>query len=323
MRIVFLLLLFSFSIKAQKKANFKSAEKFSQKNLSKMLKSTSVSPKWFKESDKFWYSYTTTSGKNFYIVDPTKRSKSKLFDNLEFAAKLSDLTRKPINHNDLELEEVELDKDNRTLRFHIDSIGYKYDIYDKSIVIGDTISEEEEEDWATYAPDSSYIVFAKDHNLFLMEVGDKDSVEIQLSKDGERWFSYQRKHGDTTSEKRMKARAAWFKDSKKLYSNRSDSRKVDELFVINTLNKPRPELEVYKYAMPGEMNVPQEYLEIFNISDKSKIDVEVKKYIDQTISLHLTQKNSDRLYMTRLNRTSDTLDVSYVNTSDGSINFLF
>ena len=61
----------------------------------------------------------------------------------------------------------------------------------------------------------------------------------------------------------------------------------------NTLNKPRPELEVYKYAKPGEMNVPQEYLEIFNISDKSKIDVEVKKYIDQTISLHLTQKNSD------------------------------
>ena len=52
----------------------------------------------------------------------------------------------------------------------------------------------EEEDWATYAPDSSYIVFAKDHNLFLMEVGDKDSIEIQLSKDGERWFSYQRKH---------------------------------------------------------------------------------------------------------------------------------
>ena len=49
----------------------------------------------------------------------------------------------------------------------------------------------------------------------------------------------------------------------------------------------------------------------------------VKKYIDQTISLHLTQKNSDRLYMIRLNRTSDTLDVSYVNTSDGSINFLF
>ena len=59
----------------------------------------------------------------------------------------------------------------------------------------------------------------------------------------------------------MRARATWFKDSKKIYSNRSDARKVDELFVINTLKDPRPELEVYKYAMPGEMNVPQEVLE--------------------------------------------------------------
>ena len=88
MRIILFLILVSYSSNAQKRANFKAAEKFSQKNLSKMLKSTSVSPEWFKESDKFWYSYTTTSGKNFYLVDPTKRSKSKLFDNLEFASKL-------------------------------------------------------------------------------------------------------------------------------------------------------------------------------------------------------------------------------------------
>ncbi len=60
MRIILLLLFVAFSLNAQKKANFKAAEKFSQDNLSKMLKSTSVSPKWFEESDKFCYSYTTT-----------------------------------------------------------------------------------------------------------------------------------------------------------------------------------------------------------------------------------------------------------------------
>ena len=47
-----------------------------------------------------------------------------------------------------------------------------------------------------------------------MEVGDEDSVEIQLTEDGERWFSYQWSQGDTTSDKRMRARATWFKDSK-------------------------------------------------------------------------------------------------------------
>jgi len=320
---ILILLFTAFISNAQHKANFKAAEKFSQANLSKMLKSTSVSPKWFEESDKFWYSYTTTSGKNFYVVDPTKRTRTKLFDNLEFSAKLSELTRRPVNHNDLDLDELELDEDNRTLTFQIDSIQYRYDIYNKSLVRGDTIAEEEKNDWATYAPDSSYMVFAKNHNLFLMEVGDEDSVEIQLTEDGEKWFSYQWRHGDTTSDKRMRARATWFKDSQKLYSNRSDARKVDELFVINTLKDPRPELEVYKYAMPGEVNVPQEVLEIFDIETKSRITIDEDKYVDQTISLHLTKEKSERLYMVRLNRTSDTLDVSYINTSDGSIKFLF
>ena len=274
---IFTFLLISFVSNAQQKANFKAAEKFSQANLSKMLKTTSVSPQWFEDSDKFWYSYTTTSGKIFYLVDPAKRTKSKLFDNLEFSAKLSDLTRRPVNHNNLKLEELDLEDDDRTLTFQIDSIEYEYDIYNKSLKRGDTIPEEEDNDWASYAPDSSYVVFSKEHNLFLMEVGDEDSVEIQLTEDGERWFSYQWSQGDTTSDKRMRARATWFKDSKKLYSNRSDSREVDELFVINTLKDPRPELEVYKYAMPGEVNVPQEVLEIFDVESKSRITVDADK----------------------------------------------
>ena len=157
---LFILICVTFISNAQQKANFKAAEKFSQENLSKMLKSTSVSPKWFKDSDRFWYSYTTTSGKNFYMVDPAKRSKSKLFDNLEFSAKLSELTRRPVNHNNLELDELELGDDNRTLTFQIDSIEYKYDIYNKLLKIGDTIPDEEKNDWASYAPDSSYVIFA-------------------------------------------------------------------------------------------------------------------------------------------------------------------
>ena len=62
--------------------------------------------------------------------------------------------------------------------------------------------------------------------------------------------------------------------------------------------------------MPGEVNVPQEVLEIFDVESKSRITVDADKYVDQTMSLHLTKENSERLYMVRLNRTSDTLDVS-------------
>jgi len=49
------------------------------------------------------------------------------------------------------------------------------------------------------------------------------------------------------------ARASpWSKDSRYFHGFRQDSRGVKELFVINSLATPRPELEKYKYSMPGE-----------------------------------------------------------------------
>ena len=62
------------------------------------------------------------------------------------------------------MDELELDDENRTLTFQIDSIQYEYDIYRKTLRRGDTIPEEEKNNWASYAPDSSYMVFAKNHN---------------------------------------------------------------------------------------------------------------------------------------------------------------
>ena len=87
---------------------------------------------------------------------------------------------------------MELEEDNKTLTFSVDSIEYKYNILSKNLIKGDSVNEEEDNEWARYSPDSTYMVFAKNHNLFLMEVGDEDSVEIQLTIDGERWFSYQK-----------------------------------------------------------------------------------------------------------------------------------
>jgi len=322
--IIATLLCLTLPIVAQDKADFKAAEKYSSRNLSKMLKSTRISPQWFKDSDKFWYTYTTTSGKNFYMVDPAKKTKTPLFNNKDFAAQLSELTSKPWNHNELNLKGLKLEDDNKTMTFIIDSVDYHFDINSKFITKGDSTEKAEKRlRWASYAPDSSYIAFAKNHNLYLMEVGDADSTEIQLTTEGVRYFSYQGDQGDTTSDKRLRARVGWFKDSKKFYVTRSDSRKVKDLFVINELKNPRPELEVYKYAMPGDQEVPQAKLEIFDVASRAELIIDIDKYTDQTIRPYLPGKESDKLFMTRLNRTNDTLDVVVINTTTGELKELF
>lgn len=308
---------------AQHKANFKAAEKFKSTNIRKMLKSTRVNPRWFKDSDKFWYTYTTTQGKNFYVVDPAKKSKTAMFDNKDFAAQLSELTRKPWNHRDLDLKALKLEDDNRMLTFMVDSIDYHFDLNTRRITKGDSTEKaDKRNNWATYSPDSTYITFARNHDLYMMKADDPDSTEILLADDGERWFSYAFSQGDTT-DKRLRARARWFKDESKVYVNRSDQRKVKEFFVIDDLKNPRPEVEIYKYAMPGEQDVPQEHLSIFEIESKNRIDVDIDKFIDQTISAYLPGETSDKMFATRMNRTSDTLDVVSINTTTGEVTELF
>ena len=312
------------AISQQYKANFKAAEKFKSTNIRKMLKSTRVNPQWFKDSDKFWYTYTTTEGKKFYVVDPAKRSKEEMFDPKDFAAQMSELTSKPWNHRDLNLRGVKLEDDNKTVKFMVDSIDYHFDVMTKRITKGDSTEKAKKRtSWATYSPDSTYITFSKNYDLYMMMADDPDSTEILLADDGKRWFSYGFDRGDTTKDKRFRASTRWFKDESKFYVTRSDSRKVKELFVIDDLSNPRPEVEIYKYAMPGDQDVPQAHLSIFESESRNRIDVDIEKYIDQTVSTYLPGKTSDRLFMTRMNRTSDSLDVVSVNTNTGEVKELF
>ncbi|MBR4788631.1 MAG: S9 family peptidase, partial [Bacteroidales bacterium] len=58
------------------RANYSQAERFSQKNVNQMVFSTSVRPGWFKDSDRFWYSYKTSEGTKYWLVDPAKGSKT-------------------------------------------------------------------------------------------------------------------------------------------------------------------------------------------------------------------------------------------------------
>ena len=96
-----------------------------------------------------------------------------------------------------------------------------------------------------------------------MKANDKDSTEIQLTTDGECYHSYARTTEDTAKNKKIKSNVVWFRDSKKLYIERTDERKVKDLYVIDVLHRPRPKLETYKYSMPGDQYVPQSELDNF------------------------------------------------------------
>lgn len=306
-----------------RQANFDAAERYTVERLDRMIGTLDVRPRWLEDEPRFWYEYEDTSGKNWIMVDAAKRQKSDLFDRDALAAQLTEHFRKPFNARNLDLRQFEYDKDKKVFTFHVDSIRFTYRFEGRQLVVGDSVHKEKPMAWATYSPDSTWIAFARKHDLYLMKKGDPDSTEIRLTTDGERWFSYQADGGDTTTTKRLRSIARWFEDETRLYTQRDDERKVKELWVINSL-KTRPELETYKYAMPGEDEVGVPELRVFTVADSSNVLIPVEKWEDQNIErVYTDEKTSDWLWFIRSDRTRAKVDVVKANTATGETTVLW
>ena len=322
----FLLFIFFFCtlfLTAQK-ADFKAAEKFRADNLTPKYGDLSVNANWIEESDIFWYSFKTSAGKNYFYVNAGLRTKQPMFDSKYMAAELRKLTHHPYNELDLPIKDIKFEKKSTTkFTFMVDSIKFIFDMTDQKLIMKDTIKDKKEPTWPVYSPDSTWIAYAKNHNLFLMKAKDKDSIEIQLTTDGERYYSYARNSEDTTKNKKTRADIEWFKNSKKLFIERKDERKVKDLFVIDVLAQPRPKLETYRYSMPGEEFVPQTELIVFDVATKAHVNVDMKKWKDQIINVFWTsQKAAEKLIVMRKDRPLKNVDICLVNAETGTVSVL-
>ena len=72
------------------KANYELAQHWTSNKVGKLVFDTSVTPHWL-AGDRFWYSYETSHGRRFYLVDPAKKSKAPVFDNAKMAAMLTEI----------------------------------------------------------------------------------------------------------------------------------------------------------------------------------------------------------------------------------------
>jgi len=209
--------------------------------------------------------------------------------------------------------------------------------------------------WASISPDSNTIVFGKHYNLFWMDKAnyqkalkneeDSTIVEHALTTDGVEYFSYhgegQQGEGVTNvskeknKDKRKGSQIFWSPDSKHFIMVRTDSRKVKDLWVINSIAEPRPTLETYKYQMPGEKESPLEKLLLFDMGDKSHKEVSANLFKDQNLSLwakptavnarddeyrvNLWLGTDTKFYFTRTSRDLKRIDVCAADVGDGSV----
>jgi dipeptidyl-peptidase-4 len=219
--------------------------------------------------------------------------------------------------------------------------------------------------WASVSPDGQTVVFMRDFNLYMMtgesyqEILDArrgksgaeaDSAdmkveveEIQLTEDGEEFYSYGYEgRGETDNEReknahnRMRAGINWSHDSRRFALVRQDQREVGDLWVIHSTGNKRPELETYKYDMPGEENVTQNEIWIYDLESRSKVKVQDDPWKDESMSIPSARQfyypdsdeprrslwlspSSDELHFIRASRDLHRIDVMVADAATGEV----
>jgi dipeptidyl aminopeptidase/acylaminoacyl peptidase len=306
------------------KANYELASRFSQKRVGQLVYSTRITPNWFANSDRFWYSWKTSQGTKYYLVDPATGKKSEIFDMDKLAMQITEITRDPYDAQHLPLQ-LQL-KDDKYFQFDITSktekkdtsakkkgrteyVKYRfyYDIATKKLTWDTDEHTRKYPAWANVSPDGTKGVYVKNYNLYLMDStslrkaakDEKDStiVEKRLTTDGTAEFSWNANSysGDsqTDTTRRSPASISWSPDGKHFAIVRWDMSKIKPLWVINSVTEPRPTLETYKYQMPGEPG-PTPYLYVMD-TEGNKQAVRIIAFKDQDfdiLSAPRTQKDS-------------------------------
>lgn len=187
------------------KANYKLAERFSPEKLKKMVFSTRVTPNWLMKGDRFWYSYKTSEGTNYYLVDLDKKSKELLFDNHKMARMLTLITKDPYDWQHLPIIKPKFKKGDTVFQFDVKSsqdeekkaedkeenkdkkksdkakkskskkVKKKVFHFEYNLTTGilseikDWKEEKKDPKWASISPSGEYVVFSRNYNFYWMD----------------------------------------------------------------------------------------------------------------------------------------------------------
>jgi len=221
--ILLIIVFLPFLAMSQQKANYFLAARFAPKKLDKMIFSLSIDPHWLKLSNKFWYTYETSEGKQWNIVDPVKGEKKAMFNRDKIAAELTKIIKDPFDGQHLPIDSLKFIKDENWIQFEVKSTieinkdavvkkdakpeKIKKTFYFEYNLVTEQLNElvgfkkpKRKPSWANISPDEKIVVFGRNYNLFYMDkenfnkaiLNDEDStiIEHAITKDGIQNYSW-------------------------------------------------------------------------------------------------------------------------------------
>lgn len=242
-----------------------------------------IRPAWVGKSNLLIYEDRSTSGKDFILADPAKKTKKKAFDAVRLAQALGKVTGETIKADDLPVRSITMADDLKTMTFEYSGSVYNCDLKKY------TVTKEREArrpfawggdgnrwPWGfrneligrpDTSPDKKMTAFIRDYNLWIRNLEEKK--EYQLSYDGGIGKYYS-------------ASVEWSPDSKKIMAYLLIPAEKHMITYVESSpeGQVQPKTYTYEYPKPGDA-VPQYFPQIFDVAGKKHIVVDETMILNQ------------------------------------------
>ena len=247
----------------------------------KRMRNVSPDPVWLEGEDKFTYCRQLAGEeKEYLLVDAAANTVAPAFDHARLAASLSAATKKTYEARKLPFNRVALVRGGA--EFAADGKEWRCSLANYACSIVAAKDPEE-----LVSPDGRWVAFTRANNLWLRSVADRR--EFALTEDGIADYAYAayaegiNSVTDRRSGRKLPPLAQWSPDSKRLLTVRTDERKVGSMYLVQAVpdqlwsdgGPRRPLLHSYKYALPGDENVPRLELMVFEVATRRRTNLRI------------------------------------------------
>ncbi len=280
-----------------------------------------ISPTWIEETHSFWYRVNTRQGQEYFIVNAPDKEKKDAFDQERLSVLLSEKTGEDVEAYDIPLRNITFNEEISQMEFVVDSVRYRLDLADYSLEKLERLRPDRRERryWGktddemggdpVISPDSQYVAFIRDHNVFIRERNNGNTTQLSFDgSEGEYYSTYLR----------------WSPNSEYLAVNkiRPHTKRYIHFVESSPSDQLQPKLHKVEYLKPGDaLQIRKPSL--FRLSGKkSQIPLNTQAFEHQYRVTTPQWRDDSRAFTFEFNqRGHQVYQVVEVRT-DGNINIL-